>query len=167
MALIKEPLQAELTTIYEKGQIGNPDPNLVGIKTAKAYLNYCAAGQNQAGMPMTAMPGSATLGTDLGIIYSTVSPAAQGTLTATKIANAFDLCLMTFLSTFQTSIVTGPFKGLLKTYLDIYLNKPALTASEFAGNLAMALHLATTAPAIQCSGFVPGPAPYVFSGPIV
>ena len=167
MALIKEPLQAELTTIYEKGPMGNPDPNLVGIKTAKAYLNYCAAGQNQAGMPMTAMPGSATLGTDLGIIYSTVSPAAQGTLTATKIANAFDLCLMTFLSTFQTSIVTGPFAGLLKTYLDIYLNKPALTASEFAGNFAMALHLATTAPAIQCSGFVPGPAPYVFSGPIL
>ena len=167
MALIKEPLQAELTTIYEKGKMGNPDPNLVGIKTAKAYLNYCAAGQNQAGMPMTAMPGSATLGTDLGIIYSTVSPAAQGTLTATKIANAFDLCLMTFLSTFQTSIVTGPFAGLLKTNLDIAFSKPALTASEFAGNFEMALHLATTAPAIQCSGFVPGPAPYVFSGPIL
>ena len=32
MALIKEPLQAELTTIYEKGTMGNPDPNLVGIK---------------------------------------------------------------------------------------------------------------------------------------
>ena len=167
MPLIKEPLQAELTSIYEKGKMGNPDPNLVGIKTAKAYLNYCAAGQNQAGMPMTAMTGSATLGTDLGIIYSTVSPANLGSLTATKMANKFDLCLMTFMSTFQTSIVTGPFAGLLKTYLDIYLNKPALTATEFAGNLAMALHLATTAPAIQCSGVVPGPAPYVFSGPIV
>ena len=167
MALIKEPLQAELTTIFEKGQIGNPDPNLVGIKTATAYLNYCAAGQNQAGMPMTAMPGSATLGTDLGIIYSTLSPAADGSLTATKIANKFDLCLMTFMSTFQTSMVTGPFAAVLQTHLDIVFSKPALSATEFAGNLALALHLAPTAPAIQCSGFVPGPAPYVFSGPIV
>ena len=113
------------------------------------------------------MPGSATLGTDLGIIYSTVSPAAQGTLTATKIANAFDLCLMTFMSTFQNSIITGPFKGLLKTYLDIYLNKPALTASKFAANLAMALHLATTAPAIQVIGIIPGAPPIPFAGPIV
>ena len=167
MALIKESLQAELTTIYEKGPLGNPDTNLVGIKTATAYLNYCAAGQNQAGMPMTAMPGAATLGGDLAEIYSTVSPANLGSLTATKMANKFDLCLMTFMSTFQTSMVTGPFAAVLQTHLDIVFSKPALSATEFAGNLAMALHLATTAPAIQCSGFVPGPAPYVFSGPIV
>ena len=167
MALIKESLEAELISIYEKGPMGNPDQNLVGIKTATAYLNYCAAGQNQAGMPMTAMPGSVTLGTDLGIIYSTVSPANLGSLTATKMATAFDICLSTFLSTFQTSMVTGPFAGLLQTNLDIAFSKPALTATEFAGNFALALHLATTAPAIQCSGFVPGPAPYVFSGPIV
>ena len=167
MALIKESLEAELVIVYEKGPMGNPDQNLVGIKTATAYLNYCAAGQNQAGMPMTAMPGAATLGGDLAEIYSTVSPANLGSLTATKMANKFDLCLMTFMSTFQTSMVTGPFAGLLQTYLDIAFNKPALTATEFAGNLAMALHLATTAPAIQCSGVVPGPAPYFFSGPIV
>ena len=167
MALIKESLQAELISIYEKGPMGNPFPAATGIKTGRAYLNYCAAGQNQAGMPMTAMTGSATLGTDLGIIYSTVSPANLGSLTATKMANKFDLCLMTFMSTFQRSMITGPFAGLLQTHLDIAFSKPALSATEFAGNLALALHLATTAPAIQCSGFVPGPAPYVFSGPIV
>ena len=89
MALIKESLQAELISIYEKGPMGNPFPAATGIKTGRAYLNYCAAGQNQAGMPMTAMPGSVTLGTDLGIIYSTVSPANLGSLTATKMANKF------------------------------------------------------------------------------
>ena len=167
MALIKESLEAELISIYEKGPTGNPFPAATGIKTGRAYLNYCAAGQNQAGMPMTAMPGSATLGTDLGIIYSTVSPANLGSLTATKMANKFDLCLMTFMSTFQTSMVTGPFAAVLQTHLNIVFSKPALSATEFAGNFALALHLATTAPAIQCSGFVPGPAPYVFSGPIV
>lgn len=165
MALVKQTLQAELTAIYEKGPTGNPDGLQVGIDTAKAYLNYCSAAQNQAGMTMVAMPGSATLGTELGGIYMKTS--LSGTLTATKIASAFDNCLMTFMSTFQNSMVTGPFKGLLKTYLDIYLNKPAITAAAFAKNFAMALHLATTAPAIQCSGVVPGPAPYVFSGPIV
>ena len=167
MALIKASLQAELISIYEKGPMGNPFPAATGIKTGRAYLNYCAAGQNQAGMPMTAMPGAATLGGDLAEIYSTVSPANLGSLTATKMATAFDICLSTFLSTFQTSMVTGPFAGLLQTNLDIAFSKPALSATEFAGNLAMALHLATTAPAIQCSGVVPGPAPYVFSGPIV
>ena len=165
MALINESLQSELTTIYEKGPTGNPDGLQVGIDTAKAYLNYCSAAQNQAGMTMVAMPGSATLGTELGGIYMKTS--LSGTLTATKIASAFDNCLMTFMSTFQNSMVTGPFAGLLQTNLDIAFSKPALSATEFAGNLAMALHLATTAPAIQCSGFVPGPAPYVFSGPIV
>ena len=165
MALIKQPLQAELTGIYEKGQKGNPSGLSVGIKTAKAYLNYCSMGQNQAGQKMISMPGSVTLGQELGAIYSAVSPS--GSLTAMKMANAFDLCLMTFMSTFQNSIITGPFKGLLKTYLDIYLNKPALTASKFAANLAMALHLATTAPAIQVIGIIPGTPPIPFAGPIV
>ena len=165
MALIKQTLQAELTAIYEKGPSGNPSGLQVGIDTAKAYLNYCSAAQNQAGMTMVAMPGAATLGTELGGIYSKTS--LSGTMTATKMASAFDNCLMTFMSTFQNSMVTGPFKGLLKTHLDISFSKPALTAAEFASNFAMALHLATTAPGIQCSGVVPGPAPYVFSGPIV
>ena len=165
MALIKQSLQAELTKIYEKGQKGNPSGLSVGIKTAKAYLNYCSAAQNQAGMTMVTMSGSVTLGEKLGEIYNKTSPS--GSKTAMKMASAFDNCLMTFMSTFQTTMITGPFKGLLNTYLNIYLNKPAPTASKFAANLAMALHLATTAPAIQCSGVVPGPAPYVFSGPIV
>ena len=97
MALVKQTLQAELTAIYEKGPTGNPDGLQVGIDTAKAYLNYCSAAQNQAGMTMVAMPGSATLGTELGGIYMKTS--LSGTLTATKIASAFDNCLMTFMST--------------------------------------------------------------------
>ena len=147
--------------------MGNPDQNLVGIKTATAYLNYCAAGQNQAGMSMTAMPGAAPLGGDLAEIYSTVSPSNLGSLTATKMATAFDICLSTFLSTFQTSMVTGPFAAVLQTHLDIVFSKPALSATEFAGNLAMALHLATSAPAIKVIGVVPGTPPVPFAGPII
>ena len=162
---LKEKAGNALTSIYEKGPKGNPSGLSVGIKTAKAYLNYCSTGQNQAGQKMIAMPGSVTLGQELGAIYSSVSPS--GSLTAMKMANAFDLCLMTFVSTFQNSIITGPFKGLLKTYLDIYLNKPSPTASKFAANLAMALHLATTAPAIQVIGVIPGTPPVPFAGPIV
>ena len=164
MALLKEILQTELTSIYEKGPVGNPSGTIVGAKTAKAYLTYCSAGQNAVGQTMIAMPGSVILGQTLGTIYSAMSPS--GAMTAKKMANAFDLCLMTFISTFQITIVTGPFKQLLNTYLNIYLNKPAITGSEFAANLAMALHLATTAPAILVSGIVPGTPPVPFTGPI-
>jgi len=165
VALLKETLQAELTSIYEKGPLGNPSGALVGIKTAKAYLTYCATGQNAVGQSMIAMPGSIILGQTLGTIFSAMSPA--GSLTAVKMASAFELCLMTFMSTFQITIVTGPFKQLLKTNLDIHLNKPAITGTEFASNFAMALHLSTAAPAIQVSGIVPGVPPIPFSGPII
>jgi hypothetical protein len=70
------------------------------------------------------------------------------------------------MSQFQNTIISAPFKGLLYTYLNIYLNKPANSASEYAKNLAMALHLATTAPAIQVIGVVPGTPPVPFAGPI-
>ena len=164
MALLKETLQAELTTIYEKGPLGNPDCTLVGIQTAKAYLTYCATGQNAVGQSMIAMPGSIILGQTLGTIFSAMSPA--GSLTAVKMASAFELCLLTFMSTFQLAIVPGPFKQILELNLNIYLNKPSITGTEFASNFAMALHLATTAPAIQVSGIAPGLPPIPFTGPI-
>ena len=165
MALLKETLQAELTSIYEKGPTGNSSGYLVGVHTAKAYLTYCSTGQNALGMPMTAMLGSVILGQTLGTIFSAMSPS--GSLTAIKMASAFELCLMTFMSTFQLAIVPGPFKQILKTNLNIYLNKPALTGAEFASNFATALHLATTAPAIIVSGIAPGLPPLPFKGPII
>ena len=164
MALVKDTLKAKLTSIYEKGKAGNPSPAAVGMRTAGAYLQYCSGGQNAAGLPFLAMPGSAKLGQDLANIYIKKSPS--GAITAQKMATAFDACLATFMSQFQNTIISAPFKGLLYTYLNIYLNKPANSASEYAKNLAMALHLATTAPAIQVIGVVPGTPPVPFAGPI-
>ena len=164
MALVKDTLKAKLTSIYEKGKAGNPSPAAVGMRTAGAYLQYCSGGQNAAGLPFLAMPGSAKLGQDLANIYIKKSPS--GAITAQKMATAFDACLATFMSQFQNTIISTPFKGLLYTYLNIYLNKPANSASEYAKNLAMALHLATTAPAIQVIGVVPGTPPVPFAGPI-
>ena len=164
MALVKDTLKAKLTSIYEKGKAGNPSSSIVGMRTAGAYLQYCSGGQNAAGLPFLAMPGSAKLGQDLANIYSKESPS--GAITAQKMAKAFDACLATFMSQFQNTIISAPFKGLLYTYLNIYLNKPANSASEYAKNLAMALHLATTAPAIQVIGVVPGTPPVPFAGPI-
>ena len=164
MALVKDTLKAKLTSIYEKGKAGNPSSSIVGMRTAGAYLQYCSGGQNAAGLPFLAMPGSAKLGQDLANIYLKKSPS--GAITAQKMATAFDACLATFMSQFQNTIISAPFKGLLYTYLNIYLNKPANSASEYAKNLAMALHLATTAPAIQVIGVVPGTPPVPFAGPI-
>ena len=164
MALVKDTLKAKLTSIYEKGKAGNPSPAAVGMRTAGAYLQYCSGGQNAAGLPFIAMPGSSKLGQDLANIYSKESPSGEST--AQAMAKAFDACLATFMSQFQNTIISAPFKGLLYTYLNIYLNKPANSASEYAKNLAMALHLATTAPAIQVIGVVPGTPPVPFAGPI-
>ena len=164
MALVKDTLKAKLTSIYEKGKAGNPSPAAVGMRTAGAYLQYCSGGQNAAGLPFLAMPGSAKLGQDLANIYLKKSPS--GAITAQKMATAFDACLATFMSQFQNTIISSAFKGLLYTYLNIYLNKPANSASEYAKNLSQALHLATTAPAIQIIGVVPGTPPVPFAGPI-
>ena len=40
MPLIMPSLQTELIDVYSKGKAGNPSPIIVGLKTAKAYLNY-------------------------------------------------------------------------------------------------------------------------------
>ena len=164
MGLVLLDLQNSLIDIYSKGKIGNPSGATVGLRTAGAYLQYCSGGQNAAGLPFLAMPGSAKLGQDLANIYSKESPSGEST--AQAMAKAFDACLATFMSQFQNTIISSAFKGLLYTYLNIYLNKPANSASEYAKNLAMALHLATTAPAIQVIGVVPGTPPVPFAGPI-
>ena len=56
MPLIVATLQAELIGVYEKGPTGNPSPQLVGLNTAKAYMNYCSTGMNAGAGSFTAMP---------------------------------------------------------------------------------------------------------------
>ena len=165
MALAKQSLETELKSIYEKGKKGNPSPVTVGTKTGKAYMTYMQNAQNAMGLPFTGMAGASALGTELGNIYSAKS--LSGDATARKLADAFDKCIATLLTQHQTTIVSAAFKPLAYTYFNIYLNKPARSASEYAKNIAMALHLATTAPAIQVIGVVPGTPPVPFSGPIM
>ena len=165
MALDKKSLETELKSIYEKGKKGNPSPVTVGTKTGKAYMTYMQNAQNAMGLKFTGMTGAADLGKELGKIYSAKS--LSGEATARKLADAFDKCIATLLTQHQTTIVSAAFKPLAYTYFNIYLNKPARSASEYAKNIAMALHLATTAPAIQVIGVVPGTPPVPFAGPIM
>ena len=164
MALAKKKLESGLKSVYEKGKKGNAFPGAVGHKTAKEYMKYMQDAQNVFGLPFQGMTGASVLGGDLAQIYSRES--LSGEETARKMATAFDKCIATLLTQHQTTIVSVAFKPLAYTYLNIYLNKPAKTASEFAKNLAMALHLATTAPAIIVSGIIPGAPPVPFAGPI-
>ena len=162
MPLILPALNAELVSVYMKGPSGNPVPPLVGIKTAQAYLNYVTPGINAGAGSTIAMPGSVALGSDLGDILSATSPA--GALTAQKMAKAFDSCLQTYISLYQTSIVTtSGLPGLISDLTDIF-SKPKGVASLFATALGRALNTYTASAVVI--GIIPGTPPVPFSGPI-
>ena len=162
MPLIMPTLQSELISIFEKGPAGNPAPPIVGIKTAQAFLNFVTPGVNVGAGPTTAMPGSIILGTDLGEILSSVSPA--GALTAQKTARAFDSCLQTYFSLHQVSIVTtAGLPGLISDLTDLF-SSPVPSASLFATKFATALNTYTISAIVI--GIIPGVPPIPFSGPI-
>ena len=162
MPLVAAGLQAELIDIYEKGPKGNPSPQIVGLKTAKAYMNFCSAGMNAGGHPFTAMPGASALGQDLGDIYNSVSPAPA--LTAQKMAKAFDSCLATWLSLFQNTIITAPgLPGLIAGLVDIF-SKPNPSTTLFANKLAKELNTYTLSAIVI--GVTPDTPGVPFTGPI-
>jgi len=162
MPLVVATLQGELIDIYEKGPKGNPAPQIVGLKTAKAYMNYCSAGMNAGGHPFTAMPGASALGQDLGNIYGAVNPS--GAITAQKMAKAFDTCLATWLSLFQSTIITAPgLPGLIAGLMDVF-SKPNPSATLFANKLAKELNTYTLAAIVI--GVTPDTPGVPFTGPI-
>ena len=162
MPLIMGTLQAELINIYEKGPTGNPSPQIVGLKTAKAYMNYVSTGMNMGAGSFTAMPGVSALGQELGNIYSGKSPA--GALTAQKIARAFNSCLTTFMSVFQTTIITATgLPGLIVGLIDVF-SSPNLSATLFVNKFARELNTYTLS--AQVIGVIPGTPPIPFAGPI-
>ena len=162
MALVLPDLQQSLKDIYDKGKKGNPSPAMVGLRTGGAYLKYCSAGQNAAGFPFTAMPGSSALGQDLGDILSKSSPA--GDLTAMKMAKAFDTCLGTFLSVFQNTIITAPGLPGLQSNLQRLLKSPNPTTTSFCVDFSNYLHTYTLAAIVI--GVVPDTPGIPFTGPI-
>ena len=162
MPLVMPTLQAELIGIYEKGPTGNPSPQLVGLNTAKAYMNYCSTGMNAGAGSFTAMPGASALGQDLGNILGGSSPASA--LTAQKMATAFDTCLATFLSVFQNTIITAAGLPLLTGELMQVFGSPAPSATLFAQSFASALNNYTLAAIVI--GIIPGTPPIPFTGPI-
>ena len=161
MPLILPTLQADLINIYEKGPTGNPSPQVVGLQTAQAYNTYCSTIMNMGGGAFSGMPGVGALGSELGNILSTVSPA--GALTAQKMAKAFNDCLSTLLSVFQTTIVTAPgFATLIPELIDLF-STPKPSATIFATKFGTALNNFTSTAII--TGVIPGVPPVPFSGP--
>ena len=162
MPIVVAGLQAELIDVYEKGPKGNPSPQIVGLKTAKAYMNFCSAGMNAGGHPFTAMPGASALGQDLGNIYGAVNPS--GAITAQKMTKAFDTCLATWLSLFQSTIITAPgLPGLIAGLMDVF-SKPNPSATLFANKLAKELNTYTLAAIVI--GVTPDTPGVPFTGPI-
>ena len=108
------------------------------------------------------MPGFSALGKDLGDILSSTSP--DGSLTANKMAKAFDSCLQTYLSLYQTTIVTASgLPGLISDMSDIFA-APIPSATLFATKFATALNTYTASATVI--GVVPGTPPVPFSGPL-
>ena len=163
MPLILPSLQSELVDIFNKGKKGNPDPNLVGIKIGKAYMNYVSAGINAGGGAFTGMTGMSQLGDDLSRILDKI-PTPSGDITAANMATAFDTCLATWLSVHQTTIVTAPGKGGLTFELMDLLSAPKPSATLFAMALAKALNNYTLTAIVI--GVVPDTPGVPFTGPI-
>ena len=162
MGLVLLDLQNSLIDIYSKGKIGNPSGATVGLRTAGAYLKYCSAGQNAAGFPFTAMPGSTPLGQDLANLYLKTVP--DGRIFALKMAKAFTTCLDTWMSVNQTVMVALPgMPGLQSELMDIF-SKPMPDNSAFAMALGKALHNFTISAMVM--GIVPDTPGVPFQGPI-
>jgi len=161
MPLILPSLQSEMVSIFEKGPAGNPSPQVVGIKTGQAYFNYCSSIINVGGGSFNAMPGSSALGNEIGNILSSTSPASA--LTAQKLAKAFNDCLSTLITTFQTTIVTTTGLGVLISELVDVFGSPNPSTTLFCMKFSKALNNFTSAAII--TGVIPGTPPVPFTGP--
>ena len=162
MPLILPSLQSELVDIFNKGKKGNPDPNLVGIKIGKAYMNYVSAGINAGGGAFTAMTGASQLGTDLGDLLAK-SPN-MGPSHAATFSMRVNTCLSTFLSVHQTTIITAAGTSALFSELNDIYSKPKGHASLYAMALGRALNNFTLAAVVI--GVIPDTPGVPFTGPI-
>jgi len=162
MPLILPSLQSELVDIFNKGKKGNPDPNIVGIKIGKAYMNYVSAGINAGGGAFTGMTGASQLGTDLGDLLAK-SPN-MGPSHAATFSMRVNTCLSTFLSVHQTTIITAAGTSALFSELNDIYSKPKGHASLYAMALGRALNNFTLAAVVI--GVIPDTPGIPFTGPI-
>ena len=162
MPLILPSLQSELVDIFNKGKKGNPDPNLVGIKIGKAYMNYVSAGINAGGGAFTAMTGASQLGTDLGDLLA--KNPNMGPSHAATFSMRVNTCLSTFLSVHQTTIITAAGTSALFSELNDIYSKPKGHASLYAMALGRALNNFTLAAVVI--GVIPDTPGIPFTGPI-
>ena len=162
MPLVLPSLQSELVDIFNKGKKGNPDPNLVGIKIGKAYMNYVSAGINAGGGAFTGMSGASQLGTDLGDLLA--KNPNQGPSHAATFSMRVNTCLSTFLSVHQTTIITAAGTSALFSELNDIYSKPKGHASLYAMALGRALNNFTLAAVVI--GVIPDTPGIPFTGPI-
>ena len=162
MPLVIPSLQAELVGIYETGKKGNPDPDKVAKRTAQAYFNFVSPAIDAGGSPFSAMPGKDALEKELISILSKANPSSA--ITAQKIASAFINCMLTFKTVFQTVINTNPGARLFSQDLTDLLSKPQTTSTAFAMKFGSAIGNFTGL--VIVSGFIPGPAPTPYTGPL-
>ena len=162
MPLVLPTLQNELIDVYSKGKKGNPEPTLVGLKTGTAYFNYVSAGMNAAGFPFTGMTGSSDLGKDLSDLL--MKSPNTGPSHAATYSMRVNTCLSTFLSVYQTTIVTAAGTSALFSELNDIHSKPKGHASLYAMALGRALHNFTLAATVI--GVVPDTPGMPFTGPI-
>ena len=138
--------------------------NMVWMKIAKEYCNTYLQGGMNAGSGSTTLPGiAATLGAEC--IEATAAPNPVGMLTAVKLAKAFQNCLLTYLSLFQTSPpITAPGFPQLINDFSSFMVAPDNNPLNFPKELGKALDTFTVAATVI--GVVPGVPPVPFAGPL-
>ena len=138
--------------------------NMVWMKIAKEYCNTYLQGGMNAGSGSTTLPGiAATLGAEC--IEATAAPNPVGMLTAVKLAKAFQNCLLTYLSLFQTSPpVTAPGFPQLINDFSSFMVAPDNNPLNFPKELGKALDTFTVAATVI--GVIPGAPAVPFTGPL-
>ena len=160
MALVYASMFAE---IADKMAKPNASAALVWPTVGKAYCNtYLQAGMNAGGGATTAVAGVGTLSMELIEINSGVVPS--GIITAVKIAKAFNNCLMTYMSVYQTVIVTAPGLPLLMNDIIEISSAPTASPVEYAQKICKALDAFTKTAIV--TGIIPGSPPIPFTGPL-
>ena len=162
MPLVVSTLQSELVSIYDSGDKGNPNTDKLGKDVATAYFNYVSAGIDSGGSPFAAMTGKDALGTELGGMYK--KEYTSGVLHASDLTKAFNNCLLTFKTSWSTSILTAAGMQLFFMGVNGILSSPSPDKSMFARKFG--LELGSFTMMAMVSGIIPGAPPVPYMGPI-
>ena len=161
MGLVADKMKPDIQNILGKH---NKQPKW--DKIIKAWAGpkgYLADAQNAAGQQTTAVNGYTDCGQRLNDLMK--KPRKNGSMVASKMAKEIVKCMDTYMSTYQTTIITAPGFVALSASLFTAMGAPTKSKTKAANDIIKALHLFST-PTVIVNGIIPGSPPVPFTGPL-